>query len=121
MGHGGEVSLDQAHRGYTLATDKAGYISANPLFMKYTPDDGGYFAGQSGYGYRSIEDFVEAAAAIRAGEATARSYEGKLATAKETLLVTAVLEAGRKSLDDGGRVYQIAYDGSGQVSGLSPG
>ena len=76
MGHRGEVSLDQAHRGYTLATDAAGYSSANPLFMKYTPDADGFFAGQSGYGYRGIEDFVEAAAAIRAGEASVESFEG---------------------------------------------
>ena len=34
--------------------------------MKYAPDADGYFAGQSGYGYRSIEDFVNAALAIRA-------------------------------------------------------
>lgn len=26
--------------------------SVNPLFMKYTPDRDGRFAGQSGYGYR---------------------------------------------------------------------
>ena len=30
--------------------------------MKYTPDGEGRFAGQSGYGYRSIESFVEAGA-----------------------------------------------------------
>ena len=119
MGHQGEVSVDQAHRGYTLATDAAGYSSANPLFMKYTPDADGFFAGQSGYGYRSIEDFVEAAAAIRAGEATVQSFEGKLATARETSLVTAVLEAGRRSLDDGGRVCQIDYSQAGQPSGIS--
>ena len=119
MGHRGEVNLDQAHRGYTLATDAAGYSSANPLFMKYTPDSAGFFAGQSGYGYRSIEDFVEAAAAIRAGEATVQSFEGKLATVKETSLVTAVLEAGRRSLDDGGRVCQIDYSQAGQPSGIS--
>ena len=119
MGHRGEVSVDQAHRGYTLATDAAGYSSANPLFMKYTPDAAGFFAGQSGYGYRSIEDFVEAAAAIRAGEATVQSFEGKLATVKETSLVTAVLEAGRRSLDDGGRVCQIDYSQAGRPSGIS--
>ena len=119
MGHRGEVSVDQAHRGYTLATDAAGYSSANPLFMKYTPDAAGFFAGQSGYGYRSIEDFVEAAAAIRAGEATVQSFEGKLATVKETSLVTAVLEAGRRSMDDGGRVCQIDYSQAGQPSGIS--
>ena len=119
MGHRGEVMVDQAHRGYTLATDAAGYSSANPLFMKYTPDADGYFAGQSGYGYRSIEDFVEAAVAIRAGEATVESFEGKLATVKGTSLVTAVLEAGRRSLDDGGRVYQIDYGENGQLAGIS--
>ena len=119
MGHQGEVSVDQAHRGYTLATDAAGYSSANPLFMKYTPDADGIFAGQGGYGYRSIEDFVEAAAAIRAGEATVQSFEGKLATVQETSLVTAVLEAGRRSLDDGGRVCQIDYSQAGQPSGIS--
>ena len=119
MGHRGELNVDQAHRGYTLATDAAGYSSANPLFMKYTPDADGYFAGQSGYGYRSIEDFVEAAAAIRAGEATVDSFEGKLATVKGTSLVTAVLEAGRRSLDDGGRVYQIDYGENGQLAGIS--
>jgi D-galacturonate reductase len=119
MGHWGEVSVDQAHRGYTLATDAAGYASANPLFMKYAPDADGYFAGQSGYGYRSIEDFVEAANAIRVGGATAESFAGKLATIQETAVVTAILEAGRRSLDLGG-AFQIEYDGRQLPPGLSP-
>ncbi len=34
MGHGGEVLVDQAHRGYSVAMDGTGYASANPLFMK---------------------------------------------------------------------------------------
>ena len=36
----GEVKVDQAHRGYTLATDASGYASSNPLFMKYAPSNG---------------------------------------------------------------------------------
>ncbi len=118
VGHKGEVSVDQAHRGYTLALDETGYQSANPLFMKYTPDADGNFAGQTGYGYRSIEDFVEAAQSIRSGQATAADFRGKLATADETALVTAVLEAGRRSLDDGGRLVRIDYDPNGAVAGL---
>lgn len=47
----GEINVDQAHRGYNLATDETGYRSANPLFMKYTPTNG-KFSGQLGYGYR---------------------------------------------------------------------
>ena len=119
MGHRGEVNVDQAHRGYTLATDANGYSSANPLFMKYAPDADGYFAGQSGYGYRSIEDFIDAAAAIRSGGATADSYAGKLATIQETACVTAILEAGRRSLDIGG-VIEIKYDDRQFPCELSP-
>ncbi|KAL3923846.1 MAG: hypothetical protein SGPRY_004097, partial [Prymnesium sp.] len=38
MGHLGEVSVDQAHRGYQLASDAEGYGSLNPLFWKPTRD-----------------------------------------------------------------------------------
>lgn len=118
MGHAGEVTVDQAHRGYTLATDRDGYKSANPLFMKYEPGADGRFAGQSGYGYRSIADFVEAARAIRAGEATAADFEGSLATIAETAVTTAVLEAGRRSLDNDGAAVSIEYGADGAVEGL---
>jgi D-galacturonate reductase len=120
LGHSGEVQVDQAHRGYSVATDSAGYAAANPLFMKYTPDADGRFAGQTGYGYRSIEAFVDAALAIRSGQATAGSFAGKLATAEATVPVTAILEAGRRSLDEGGRVYEIEYDEGGQLAGIRP-
>ena len=66
MGHGGEVTIDQAHRGYTVAQDGVGFRSANPLFMKYTPTNG-RFSGQLGYGYRSFEVFVDAAQKVGVG------------------------------------------------------
>lgn len=119
MGHEGEVTVDQAHRGYSIANDANGYASANPLFMKYEPDADGQFAGQSGYGYRSIEDFVVAARAIRDGEATVDSFRGRLATVEDTLCVTAILEAGRRSLDANGGRISIEYGDSGRVAGLS--
>lgn len=40
MGQKGEINVDQAHRGYTVAKDGDGFRSVNPLFMKYTPTDG---------------------------------------------------------------------------------
>jgi D-galacturonate reductase len=109
MGHLGEVNIDQAHRGYTLASDAAGYTSLNPLFMKYTPDADGFFSGQMGYGYRSIELFIRAADEIRQGRSQPEEFRGKLATAQETLLVTTILEAGRRSLDTDGREVKIRY------------
>jgi len=114
MGHNGEITVDQAHRGYNLATDANGFTSSNPLFMKYTPDGNGYFAGQSGYGYKSIELFLTSAAKLR--DKTAKSpddFDCELATLSSTLKVTAILEAGRLSLDNGGQGVQIIYDKAG--------
>ncbi|MCA9197252.1 MAG: Gfo/Idh/MocA family oxidoreductase [Planctomycetales bacterium] len=99
MGHAGEVTVDQAHRGYSVATDSLGYQSVNPLFMKFEPDANGHFVGQTGYGYRSIEAFVSGVSAIRHQQAKPADFDGQLATVNDTLWVTAILEAGRISLD----------------------
>ena len=114
MGHSGEVRIDQAHRGYSVATDQAGYASPNPLFMKYQPDAQGNFAGQQGYGYRCIEDFVLAARAIRAGQAAPHQFQDSLATVQTTQLVTAILEAGRRSLDTAAP-QSIRYHDDGSI------
>lgn len=98
MGHKGEINVDQAHRGYTLSTDASGFQSANPLFMKYTPREG-RFAGQTGYGYRSLEAFVDAAASLNGDETTLEQLNETVPTIANTRAVTAILEAGRKSLD----------------------
>jgi D-galacturonate reductase len=119
LGHKGEVQIDQAHRGYSLATDATGFCSPNPLFMKYTPDAQGYFSGQSGYGYRSIEAFIDAAAQVRTGAAAPEDFRGGLATVDDTVLVTAILEAGRRSLDSGGVPHQIEYASNGSAVALS--
>jgi D-galacturonate reductase len=89
--HEGEVRVDQAHRGYHFTSDQTGYQSPNPLFFRYTSDANGHFAGQSGYGYQSIADF----------------FCGKrenLANIANTRNTTAILEAGRQSLDTGERM-----------------
>lgn len=117
MGHQGEITIDQAHRGYSIATDAEGYASPNPLFMKYTPGTNGEFCGQDTYGYRSIEDFVQAADKIKRAEAKPEEFRGQLATVHDTIAVTAILEAGRRSLDSG-RPVQIDYENK-QISGLS--
>ncbi len=119
MGHQGEITVDQAHRGYTMATDANGFASPNPLFMKYSPDAEGNFAGQSAYGYQSIAGFVKAAIAIREQQAVPADFQGRLATVDDTAPVTAVLEAGRRSLDNDGRVITLEYDSTGAVVGLS--
>ena len=118
MGHAGEIRADQAHRGYAAATDANGYAALNPLYMKYTPSPDGTFAGQRGYGYRSIEAFVEAAVEINEGHASVEDISKRdvLATIDATARVTAMLEAGRVSLDNGSRAVILEYpDGAGDV------
>lgn len=103
MGQTGEVIVDQAHRGYSLASDAAGFKSLNPLYMRYTPVDG-MFAGQLCYGYRSLEAFVLAAAGA-SPDATLAGIEG-------TMLCTAILEAGRRSLDADSAWVVLEYEGT---------
>lgn len=97
MGHRGEINVDQAHRGYTLATDRDGFKSANPLFMKYTPRNG-KFAGQEGYGYKSLEHFILAATQMAHNETTLDHLDKTLPTIANTRTTTLILEAGSNSL-----------------------
>ena len=108
MGQSGEVTVDQAHRGYTVCTDSGGYGSVNPLFWKPTPSDG-KFVGQACYGYVSFEAFIDAAAAVNSGELTLDRCDRDLPTMASTAGATAILEAGRRSLDSNGAPIDLVY------------
>jgi len=109
MGHKGEISIDQAHRGYFSTTDN-GLVSVNPLYMKYTKNHNGQFSGQQGYGYMSIEAFVDSATKVRNGISKPEEFDQYLPTIKETLASTAILECGRRSLDNSGKAFIIHYE-----------
>lgn len=118
MGAGGEIQVDQAHRGYTFARDEARFASPNPLFMKYAPNGNGEFGGQQGYGYRSIEAFVQAVSSVNNEGLTPDQLRGDLALIDDVVGVTAILEAGRRSLDSEGRAVEIVYDADGTIEDL---
>ncbi len=82
-----------------------GLIHVAPSFpthsMKYSPSESGHFDGQRGYGYISIEKFIDAARSVNAGETKASDYDKHgLPTIANTILTTAILHAGRISLDE---------------------
>ncbi|CDR98628.1 uncharacterized protein SPSC_02412 [Sporisorium scitamineum] len=117
VGTQGETRINQARRGYqftkedpTQSLTGGSCIDYNPFYMRYTPDAEGYFAGQHGYGYLSLENFVNACSRINRGERKAADYDVVLPTIKDTVLTTAILEAGRRSLD-GKRTVQIRLEG----------
>ena len=107
MGQKGEITVDQAHRGYSVCTDAAGFASANPLFWKPTPSRG-RFVGQSCYGYVSFEAFIDGAAALNSGSATMEELDAEMPTMATTagatvrfrvLLSTRVEEFRQRVLD----------------------
>jgi len=119
LGHSGEVGVDQCRRGYHSAHDElegSGYRNNNPLYMRYIPNGQGEFAGQLGYGYVSFERFVDAVNKIHGGAQPVDFNKSDLATAENILFNTAILEAGRKSLDNGGCRVNIVYNDDGSLS-----
>ena len=110
MGQGGEVSVDQAHRGYTIARDDEPFASQNPLFWKPVADAvTREFKGQPAYGYISFESMIDAAAACNDGTRSPGDFDGCLATIGTTAGATAILEAGRRSLDNEGMPVDLIY------------
>lgn len=102
----GELRIDQAKRGYDVAADDAGQLVwYNPFYMRYAPDEEGNFAGQTGYGYISFEKFVDACTAVKEGRTSLEELDKRgLPTLGNTVGTTAILEAGRRSIDEGREV-----------------
>lgn len=114
LAEGGEIRINQAKRGYDVADDSAGQLQwFNPFYMKYAPDEEGNFNGQSGYGYISFEKFVDGCNAVNSGALKPEDLDSRpLPTLKNTIATTAILEAGRRSIDEGREVQiQVTDDG----------
>ncbi|KAK7421398.1 hypothetical protein QQX98_002292 [Neonectria punicea] len=109
----GEIRIDQAKRGYDVADDSVGQLAwYNPFYMRYAPDEDGNFAGQTGYGYISMEKFVDGCRSVNSGKATPADLDKKdLPTLRNTIATTAILEAGRRSIDEGREVKIVVQDG----------
>ena len=61
----------------------------------------------------SMPKFVWHQQKIAAGAAAPRDFDSSLATVHTTQQGTAILEAGRVSLDNGGATVDIVYEGGG--------
>jgi D-galacturonate reductase len=111
---GGEIRIDQAKRGYDVADDSAGQLMwYNPFYMRYAPDEDGNFNGQTGYGYVSMEKFVDGCRAVNAGTLKPSDLDAKgLPTLRNTIATTAILEAGRRSIDENREVGIVQEAGT---------
>jgi D-galacturonate reductase len=118
IGSQGEININQAKRGYDVVSDAsssasdAGMKWYNPFYMRYAPDEEGNFNGQSGYGYVSFEKFIDGVTKLNEGKVTLAQLDARGSpTLRNTVLTTAILEAGRRSLDEGGRAIKVVGEG----------
>lgn len=108
-------------RTYTLSTNINTQIQErltfqSSFYMRYAPDEEGNFAGQTGYGYISFEKFIDAVTAVNEGRVTLDQLDARpLPTLKNTIGTTAILDAGRKSLDERRPVEIISEDGKWEL------
>lgn len=80
--------------------------------MKYAPDESGNFAGQGGYGYVSFEKFIDAVTDLKDGKVTLDDLDKRgLPTLKNTVATGAILEAGRRSLDENRPIKIVEENG----------
>jgi len=118
LGTEGEITADQAHRGYHVCTDDDGLASVNPLYMSYLPGPEGHYNGHHGYGFKTPQSFVEACIRLNKGETTLAELDASLPTLKATIATTAILEAGRRSLDAKGGAVEFTFADDGSISGF---
>lgn len=64
----------------------------------------------SAYGYLSFEAFIDAVAEVNSGRKTVSDYDGVIPTLSTIVGTTAILEAGRRSLDEHGQPYELVYE-----------
>lgn len=84
--------------------------------MRYAPDEEGNFGGQTGYGYISFEKFIDAVTALNEGRVTLEQLDARpLPTLKNTIATTAILNAGRVSLDEKRAVEIRCEDGKWEL------
>lgn len=84
--------------------------------MKYAPDEEGNFGGQTGYGYISFEKFIDAVTAVNEGRLTLDQLDARpIPTLKNTIATTAILHAGRISLDEKRSVEIVTEDGKWEL------
>jgi len=118
MGHEGEVTCDQAHRGYYVTTHDDGLNSINPLYMAYLPGSDGNFNGHHGYGYKSLDVFVNSCNDLNNGKTTLAKLDEQIPTLKATMITTGILEAGRLSLDNKNARVTLDFDEQGLIKGM---
>lgn len=106
IGTKGHIESDQRFRGYESTLAEQGQQMINPYFFYLNRGIDGYLDLDSKYGFKSIKTFIKSAIEAENGR-TLASLENGLPTVKDSLKVTAILEAADQSLNNKSRVIKI--------------
>lgn len=106
IGTKGHVESDQRFRGYASTLAGQGQQIINPYFFHLHPAVDGNLDLHSQYGFKSIKTFIQSAIEAENGR-TLASFENGLPTVKDSLKVTAILEAADQSLNNGSKIVSV--------------
>lgn len=98
IGTGGRMECDQKDRGLEIVSQKKGIETINPYFAEYLPAPNGTMAF-SGYGYKSIKQFVVDVQDIMWGKISSDKLEENRPSFTQALVSTAVVETVNRSLE----------------------
>jgi predicted dehydrogenase len=95
----GRIENDHKNRGMELVSEDGRILTPNPYFSEYLLDADGNQAF-SGYGHKSIRQFVLDVVAVLEHEKSIESFEPIRPTFSQSLVATGVIEAVNKSLEN---------------------
>lgn len=102
----GHIESDQRNRGYETTLAGEGYKITNPYFFHLNNNLLNNLDLDGKYGFKSIKTFINSALEVENGQRLTY-FDDKLPTIKESMAVTAILEAADKSLASGSKVVNI--------------
>ena len=106
IGTKGHIESDQRHRGLETTLSQTGQQIVNPYFFYLNKGVDGKLDLDGKYGFKSIKTFIKSALAVENGTKI-DYFEGKLPTIKESVNVTAILEAADESIQNNSTVVQL--------------
>jgi predicted dehydrogenase len=104
VGTGGRYQADQKYRGIQIVRDGTGIEDASPYFCAHWRDRATDQIRYSGYGIKSIVQFITDVARVSAGTSDVASLDDDRPTFSSAIVSTAVLEAVATSLHSVGPV-----------------
>jgi len=109
IGTKGHIDSDQRYRGFETTLYQIGQKIVNPYFFYLNKGIDGKLDLEGKYGFKSIKTFIKSILAVENGT-NIEDFEGKFPTIKDSINVTAIVEAADKSIQNNSCVVQLTNE-----------